>query len=292
MKIDYIKQLGIFLRGFLMGMCDVIPGVSGGTIALITGIYERLVNAIGCIDPRMILSFLRFDKQAILADLKQIDFAFLVTLACGIGIAFFLMSRVITHFLQELPQITYAFFLGLILASCVYLLREITDRKFKYLLPFIIGFIIGFILIGFKPLEIGHSPLIIFITGMAALCAMILPGTSGAYITLLFGQYEYMLTSLHNFVFVDIILFCVGGMVGLLIFTRILKYLLARYHAIMLSALVGLMLGTSRFLYMEVKTAGGFDIAAILAIFVGIAVIAAMSMLTRKKEKGKEIPDQ
>ena len=292
MKIDYIEHLGTFLRGFLMGMCDVIPGVSGGTIALITGIYQRLINAIGCIDPRMILSFLRFDKQAILADLKKIDFVFLVVLACGIGLAFFLMSQVITYFLQELPQITYAFFLGLILASCVYLLREITDRKHKYILSFIIGFIVGVLLIGFKPLEIGHSPLIIFITGMAALCAMILPGTSGAYITLLFGQYEYMLTSLHNFVFADIIVFCVGGFVGLLTFTRILKYLLARYHAIMLYALVGLMLGTSRFLYMEVEAAGGFDLAAILAIFVGIAAISAMSMIAHKKKKTKELSDQ
>jgi putative membrane protein len=291
MKIDYIEQLGIFLRGFLMGMCDVIPGVSGGTIALITGIYERLINAIGCIEPRMILSFLRFDKQAILADLKQIDFIFLAVLACGIGIAFFLMSRIITYFLQELPQITYAFFFGLILASCVYLLRGITDRKYEYIIPFIIGFIVGFLLIGFKPAEIGHSPLIIFITGMVALCAMILPGTSGAYIVLLFGQYEYMLTSLHSFVFVDIILFCGGGMVGLLIFTRILKYLLARYYAIMLSVLVGLMLGTSRYLYMEVETAGGFDLSAILAIFVGIAVIAVMTILTHKKEEGKEISE-
>jgi putative membrane protein len=285
MKIDYIEHVGIFLRGFLMGMCDVIPGVSGGTIALITGIYNRLINAIGCIDPRMILSFFRFDKQAILADLKQIDFAFLVVLACGIGIAFLLMSRIITYFLQELPQITYAFFFGLILASCVYLLREIRDRKYKYIISFIIGFIVGFLLIGFKPLEIGHSPLIIFITGMAALCAMVLPGTSGAYITLLFGQYEYMLTSLHTFVFVDIILFCLGGLVGLLISTRILKYLLAHYHGIMLSALVGLLLGTSRFLYMEVEAAGGFDLSTILAIFVGIAVIAIMAILTRKKEK-------
>ena len=291
MKIDYIEQLGTFLRGFLMGMCDVIPGVSGGTIALITGIYERLINAIGCIDPRMIFSFLRFDKQAILADLRQIDFVFLVILASGIGIAFFLMSRIITYFLQELPQITYAFFFGLILASCVYLLREITDRKYKYLISFIIGFIVGFILIGFKPLEIGHSPLIIFITGMAALCAMILPGTSGAYITLLFGQYEYMLTSLHNFVFVDIILFCIGGLVGLLIFTRILKYLLASHYAIMFSTLVGLMLGTSRFLYIEVENAGGFDLSAFLAILLGIAAIAAMAILSRKK-KGKEIAEQ
>jgi putative membrane protein len=292
MKIDYIEHLGTFLRGFLMGMCDVIPGVSGGTIALITGIYGRLINAIGCIDPRMILSFLRFDTQAILADLKKIDFVFLVILACGIGLAFFLMSRVITYFLQELPQITYSFFFGLILASCVYLLREITDRKYKYILSFIIGFIVGFLLIGFKPLDIGHSPPIIFITGMTALCAMILPGTSGAYITLLFGQYEYMLTSLHNFIFADIILFCVGGLVGLLIFTRILKYLLARYHAIMLSALVGLMLGTSRFLYMEVKAAGGFNLASLLAIFVGIAVIAAMAMVTYNINKTKETSDE
>jgi len=291
MKIDYSEQLGIFLRGFLMGMCDVIPGVSGGTIALITGIYYRLINAISSIEPRMLLSFITFDKQVILSDLKKIDFTFLITLACGIGIAFLLMSRVITYFLQELPQITYAFFFGLILASCIYLLSEIQEKKYKYDISFMFGFIIGFLLIGFKPLEVGHSPLIIFITGMAALCAMILPGTSGAYITLLFGQYEYMLTSLRDFVLVDIITFCLGGAVGLIIASRILKYLLARYYAIMMSALVGLLLGTSFFLYIEVENAGGFDLSALLAIFVGIAVIAIMTFLKQKIKKGTEMSE-
>ena len=291
MKKDYTEEIGIFLRGFLMGLCDVIPGVSGGTIALITGIYERLIHAIGSMHPRMIKSFIACDKKAILSDLKDIDFVFLVVLASGIGVAFILMSRVITYFLQELPQITYAFFFGLILASAVYLLRDIKERKYEYLILLIIGFILGFILVGIKPLDIGHAPVTIFVTGMAALCAMILPGISGAYITLLFGQYEYMLTSLHNFALFDILLFCIGGAVGLLLFTRALKYLLAHYHAPMLSVLIGLMLGTSRLLYMEVEHAGGFTLFSFLAIIVGIGVIAFMGLMALKSEKKKEISD-
>ena len=289
MKKDYNEEIGIFLRGFLMGLCDVIPGVSGGTIALITGIYERLVHAIGSIHPRMIKSFIARDKKAILADLKEMDFVFLVLLAFGIGIAFILMSRVITYFLQELPQLTYAFFFGLILASSVYLLRDIKEKKYEYLIFLIIGFILGFLLVGIKPLDVGHAPLMIFVTGMAALCAMILPGISGAYITLLFGQYEYMLTSLHNFVLVDILLFCIGGVVGLLLFTRVLKYLLAHYHAPMLSVLIGLMLGTSRLLYMEVERAGGFIPLSFLAVIIGIGVIGFIAFMALKSENKKEI---
>ncbi|MDR2855698.1 MAG: DUF368 domain-containing protein [Methanomicrobiales archaeon] len=285
MKKDYPEEVGIFLRGFLMGICDVIPGVSGGTIALITGIYGRLIHAIGSIHPRMINSFVRFDKEAILADLKEIDFVFLVVLVSGIGIAFFFMSRIITFFLQELPHITYAFFFGLIVASAVYLLRDVKEIGYKHIGLLFIGIILGLIIVSFKPLEIGHSPVIIFVTGMAALCAMILPGISGAYITLLFGQYEYMLTSLHNFVYHDIILFCVGGVVGLLLFTRVLKYLLAHYHASFLSFMVGLMLGTSNLLYMEVEHAGGFTLFPLLAILLGIGVIAFIALMETKVTK-------
>ena len=288
MKIDTIEHLGIFLRGFLMGMCDVIPGVSGGTIALITGIYGRLIHAIGSMHPRMILSFIRFDKEATLSDLKQIDFTFLVIVACGIGIAFFLMSKVITYFLQELPQITYAFFFGLIIASAVYLLRDVKEIEYKHIGLLFIGIILGLILVSFKPLEMGHSPVVLFVTGMAALCAMILPGISGAYITLLFGQYEHMLTSLHNFVFLDIIVFCVGGVVGLLLFTRVLKFLLAHYHASMFSFMVGLMLGTSSLLYIEVERAGGFTLFPLLAILLGVSIIAFIGFMEMKK-KDKEI---
>ena len=286
MKKDYPEEVGIFLRGFLMGMCDVIPGVSGGTIALITGVYGRLIHAIGSMHPRMIKSFLRWDKEAIRADLKEIDFIFLVVLASGIGIAFLLMSRIITFFLQEFPQITYAFFFGLIIASAVYLLRDVKEIRYKHIGLLFIGIILGLVLVSFKPLEMGHSPVILFVTGMAALCAMILPGISGAYITLLFGQYEYMLTSLHNFVFLDIILFCVGGAVGLLLFTRVLKYLLAHYHASLLSIMVGLMLGTSNLLYIEVERAEGFTLFPLLAILLGISVIAFIAFMeTKRKDK-------
>jgi putative membrane protein len=289
MKKDYPKEVGIFLRGFLMGMCDIIPGVSGGTIALITGIYARLIHAVGSIHPRMINSFVRFDKEAILADLKEMDFFFLVVLLSGIGIAFLLMSRVITFFLHEFPHITYAFFFGLIVASAVHLLRDMKEVEYKHIGILFIGLILGLFLVSFKPFEIGHSPVILFVTGMAALCAMILPGISGAYITLLFGQYEYMLTSLHNFVFSDIILFCIGGLVGLLLFTRVLKYLLAHYQTSILFVLVGLMLGTSSLLYMEVERAGGFTLFPLLAILLGCGVIALITFIELKNKSEDNI---
>jgi putative membrane protein len=177
----------------------------------------------------------------------------------------------------------------LIVASAVYLLRDIKEIEYKHIGLVFIGIILGLILVSFKPFEIGHSPVILFVTGMAALCAMILPGISGAYITLLFGQYEYLLTSLHNFVFLDIILFCIGGAVGLLLFTRFLKFLLAHYHASLFSVMVGLMLGTSSLLYLEVDHAGGFTLFPLLAILLGIGVIASIAFMEMKKKDKKMI---
>ena len=284
MKKNYSKEIGIFLRGLLMGACDIIPGVSGGTIALITGIYERLINAIGSISPRIVLSTLRLDKKAFIEDLKQMDIGFLIVLVCGIGTAFALMARIITYLMHDFPQVMYAFFFGLILASSLYLFRDMQEKGYKQVLACIIGFALGFWLVGFRTFEIGHSLPIIFLTGMAALCAMILPGISGAYITLLLGQYEHMLTAIHNFAIEEIVTFCAGGIVGLLAFTRVLKYVLSRYHAMVLAGLIGLMLGTSRLLYIEVTKAGGFNMWAILAAIIGIGVIALIAYLVHKHE--------
>jgi putative membrane protein len=284
MKKNYSEEVGIFLRGLLMGTCDIIPGVSGGTIALITGIYERLINAIGSINPHIVFSTLRLDKAAFIEDLKQIDIGFLIVLVCGIGVAFALMARVITYLLHDFPQIMYAFFFGLILASSLYLLFDMQEKGYKQVLACIMGFVLGFLLVGFNSFEMGHTLPIIFLTGMAALCAMILPGISGAYITLLLGQYEYMLTAIHSFAIVEIVTFCAGGIVSLLAFTRVLKYVLKRYHATVLAVMIGFMLGTSRLLYIEVTKAGGFDMWAILAAIIGILVIALIAYLVQAQK--------
>jgi len=172
------EHAGIYLRGLMMGACDIIPGVSGGTIALITGIYERLVGAIGSIDPASAKHLVRGDFASFQADLGKIDIPFLVVLLAGIGTAFLIMSGVILSLLTDHAVGTYSFFLGLILASAIVLFLEIRSLRAATLAYLVIGTGAGFLLAGLGHLDVGHSLPVLFLTGMVALCAMILPGIS------------------------------------------------------------------------------------------------------------------
>lgn len=191
------EHAGIYLRGLMMGACDVIPGVSGGTIALITGIYERLIGSIGSINLASAVYLIRGDFASFYEDLREIDLAFLLVLLAGIATAFFLMSGVILSLLTDHAVATYSFFLGLIIASAIVLFLEIRSLHITTLIYLVAGAGAGFLLAGLGHLNVGHSLPILFLTGMIALCAMILPGISGAYITLVLNQYEFMLAALR-----------------------------------------------------------------------------------------------
>ncbi|NLA37870.1 MAG: DUF368 domain-containing protein, partial [Methanomicrobiales archaeon] len=194
---DLREHAGIYLRGLMMGACDIIPGVSGGTIALITGIYERLIGAIGSIDFASAKHIFRGDFRALRDDLEKIDIPFLVVLLAGIGTAFFAMAGVISSLLANHAVATYSFFLGLIIASAVVLFLEIRFFRAATIAYLVVGAGAGFLLAGIGHLNVGHSLPVIFFTGMVALCAMILPGISGAYMTLVLNQYEFMLAALR-----------------------------------------------------------------------------------------------
>ncbi|MBQ4415094.1 MAG: DUF368 domain-containing protein, partial [Methanomicrobium sp.] len=255
------EYLLILVRGFLMGACDIIPGVSGGTIALLTGIYERLVTAIGNIRPDVLLKTFFTDRKAFVAELKYMDFFFLVILVSGIVIAAVTVSKIISMLLESYTAFTYSFFFGLILASAVLILLEIGSvesrgNKIAVLGSALVGLVIGYLVGGLEPAMLGHSLPVLFLTGMVAFCAMILPGISGAYITLICNQYEYLLNCIHTMNIVPLIVFSAGGILGILGFTKLLKFLLSRYHAAMLAMLTGLMIGTSRLLIGKVELSG------------------------------------
>lgn len=276
------EHAGIYLRGLMMGACDIIPGVSGGTIALITGIYERLVGAIGSVDPASAKHILRGDIGALRADLEKIDIPFLVVLIAGIGTAFLLMSRVILSLLANHAVATYSFFLGLILASAVAIFLEIRSpgaATFGYLA---VGTGAGFLIGGLGHLDVGHSLPVLFFTGMAALCAMILPGISGAYITLVLNQYEFMLAALRSFSLPEIFAYVAGGVAGLLLFTKALKYLLKTYHGAMLALLTGLMLGSARMLWEKGAAAGDMVAGGWVFFLAGLIVVGAVEYAKRR----------
>jgi putative membrane protein len=265
-----------------MGACDIIPGVSGGTIALITGIYERLVGAIGSVDPASVKHLLKGDFGSLRADLEKIDLPFLIVLLAGIGTAFLVMSGVILLLLTDHAVETYSFFLGLIIASAVVIFLEIRSPNAATLAYLAVGIGGGYLLGGLGHFNVGHSLPVLFLTGMAALCAMILPGISGAYITLVLNQYEFMLAALRALSLPEIVAYIAGGVTGLLLFTKALKYLLETYHGAMLALLTGLMLGSSRMLWETGSAAGDMVTGGWIFFIAGLVVVGAVEYLKRR----------
>lgn len=241
-----------------MGSADIIPGVSGGTIALITGIYERLVYAIRSIDFMFVFYFFKgfYNKKYFTRareNFLKIDFSLLIPLVLGIIVAFLSLAHLIDFLIVNYKTYTYSFFLGLIFASAFFVYysvkKNITLRSLFYVF---LGFVIAFLLVGLEQINTTHSFLIIFIAGFISFCAMILPGVSGAFILLVLGQYGFMinvLKKLATFDFSDFwyaFFYVAGGAVGLLSFSRVLSYLLKKYHSATLCVVIGLMVGALR----------------------------------------------
>ncbi|MGB9937986.1 MAG: DUF368 domain-containing protein [Methanobacterium sp.] len=257
-----------------MGTADVIPGVSGGTIALITGIYERLIHAISRIDFRFILylfegDFKRFKQNA----LEEIDYELFIPLFLGIGLAILTMSKVISFLLANYPAATFAFFFGLILSSAIFVYNHVDELNIKNLTFLVIGFIFALLFVGLNPIQANHTLPIIFLSGAVAICAMILPGISGAFVLLLLNQYEYMINALNNFQLVEIITFMFGALVGILSFSRILDYLLTHHKSITMAFLVGLMIGTLRLPYEKIAVNMESPVPIIIAAVIGFAIV-------------------
>jgi len=279
------EYLPIFVKGLLMGICDIIPGVSGGTVAFITGIYGRLISAIAHVSPLIIRDLIRWDLEAFKTRLEEMDVIFLIVLAAGIGTAFLLVSRVMLWLLQEYPVQTNGFFFGLILASSVLLFAPLPGRYPGSFIFLILGIIMGLGVVMLNPAALGHSYPILFITGFIALCAMILPGISGAYITLLMNQYEYMLHAIKTLALPDIGAYLAGGIIGILTFTRLLKYSLKYYHDLIVAILTGLMLGSSKLLFDRATelTQPGLDL--VVSVIIGILVVALFQYVQTAMKK-------
>jgi len=238
---DIKKILLLYIKGVAMGSADVVPGVSGGTIAFITGIYERLLNAIKSID----LEALRLLRQMKLKEFWQhIDGTFLVVLVAGIATSVFSLAKVITHLLSTYPIHVWSFFFGLIVISALIILREIKKWSIGVFLAILIGIVAAYFITSATPAETPESSWFLFIAGAVAICAMILPGISGSFILLLFGKYEYILTVIKDFKIGDMLIFGMGCIVGLLSFARLVGWLFKKFHNITVGVLSGFMIGS------------------------------------------------
>ncbi len=265
-----------FWKGLLMGTADIIPGISGGTIALITGIYERLIGSISGIDFKFITYALKGDFKRAWENIKTIDFALFIPLGSGIVLAMLLMSNLIHYLLKNETALSYAFFFGTILSSAVVVYKKEEKFEVKSFFPVLVGFIVAFSIVGFTSLQIEHSLFNLFLSGVIGICAMILPGISGAAILLLLNQYEYMLFALKNLQLLEICIFSAGALIGILSFSRVVRFLLRKYKPFTMAFLIGLMLGALRLPYLEImKTME--SLLPVLAIgFFGFAIVIVL----------------
>ena len=274
MNFNIKEAFLIFIRGILMGSADIVPGVSGGTIALITGIYAHLVEAISNIKFGFVKPLLKADLRGFWTQLlDEIDFKFFIPLILGIGVAFLTLAKVVTYCMDVHTALTYSFFLGLIIASAVILFRKIDKINFKHILCALIGCILTYLFVSMNPIAANHSLLVIFLSGMIAICAMILPGISGSFLLLLLGQYKYMLNALHQLHFSEIIVFVVGAVIGILGFSKILNYLLKNYEELTMAFLIGVMLGSLKVPAVEIVNSVSMNLAGLLPCLI-VAIIA------------------
>jgi len=235
---DYIL---LYLKGVAMGSADVVPGVSGGTVAFISGIYEELVRSIRSFDADALRLLFRGDIRNLW---QHINGLFLTVLLAGIMTAFLSFARVILYLLKNHPEMLWAFFFGLIIASAIVVGRTVGRWNLPVILSGIAGALLGYYVTVTAPGETTTALWFVFLSGMIAICAMILPGISGSFILVLMGKYEYLLTALKNLNFPVIIVFVSGAVIGLLSFSHLLNWTLRRYRDITIAVLTGIMIGS------------------------------------------------
>lgn len=234
------KYLFIVLKGIGMGAADVIPGVSGGTVAFITGIYEELINSIKNI-PFLLPLIL---KGKIKEFWNKANINFLLSVFIGIGISVISLAKLLSSLLENYPILVWSFFFGLIIASAIYIGKTIDKWNWQTITAAIIGAVIAYFITVISPSETSNSYLFIFISGAIAICAMILPGISGSFILLLLGKYAFIISSISNFKLDVIAVFGAGAVIGLLSFSNVLSWLLSKYKNITIAVLTGFMIGS------------------------------------------------
>ncbi len=305
---DYIK---LFLKGVAMGGADVVPGVSGGTIAFITGIYETLLNAIKSFDAEALRLLFQFKLTALW---RHVNASFLLTLLSGIFLSIITLAKVIHHLLEHYPIQLWSFFFGLIVISAVSVSREITRWPGGVILSGLVGVVIAYWVTEATPTDTPTDLWFIFLSGAIAICAMILPGISGSFILLILGKYTYVLGAVNDRNLIVIAVFALGCAVGILSFARVISWMLQRYHNVAVALLAGFMIGSLNKIwpwkvivstrinssgeevpfitknvwpgtYMEMTGEPAYFWQSLLFMLLGIAIVVVLERLATRHEK-------
>ena len=291
-----IKNIVVALKGFAMGAANVIPGVSGGTIALLTGIFNELIEALNAI--MSVSTWKLLIKGQFKEFWETIHGTFLLWLAIGVIISVFSLAKLMEYVLAHHPVQTWAFFFGLIVVSAVFMLSDIKGWKGKEVAWLILGIALGAFICLLSPTETTSDMWFIAVCGAIAICTMILPGISGSFILVLLGKYEYIMKAVSDLNIPVLLVFAVGCVIGIVAFSKFLHWLIGKYEKQTLLVLIGFTIGalvkvwpwadkvaceTANVLNgqpVEALHIGG----AVLWALIGAGLVLALELLTRKKD--------
>ncbi|WP_422489841.1 DUF368 domain-containing protein [Endozoicomonas sp. ALE010] len=237
---NHSSYFALIARGMAMGAADVVPGVSGGTIAFITGIYDRLLNALKSVNPSLLKVL---GEEGVAGVWQRIDGTFLVCVFAGVLTSILSFAHVITWFLATYPEMLWAFFFGLILVSGLHMIRQVDQWNVATVITLIAGIVIAYAVGVLTPTSLEPEPVTLFFAGSIAICAMILPGISGSFMLLMMGLYGPVIDAVKSLNFSVLTVFGLGCIGGLLSFSHVLSWLLKKHRDLAISLLTGLMLG-------------------------------------------------
>lgn len=231
----------LFFKGMGMGAADVVPGVSGGTIAFITGIYEELINSIKSVNGNTFTLLLRLKLGEFW---KSVNGGFLLSVVFGIFVSILSLAKLISYLLESHPIKVWSFFFGLVVISAITILREIRKWSVGVVFMLLLGIVIAYYITIASPASTPNDWWYVLLSGAIAICAMILPGISGAFILLILGKYEYVTGALHEMNLPVIAIFIAGCLIGLLSFVRVISWVLKKYYFMAVALLSGFMIGS------------------------------------------------
>lgn len=283
------RTIGLVLRGFCMGAADIVPGVSGGTMAFILGIYEELIDAIRIFGRREFWS--EIFKGKIHRAIALPRWGFLISVGGGILFAAAVLAGPLEHALETSPQMVWSFFFGLVAASVILVGKRIQKWTVPKMITLLIGVGVAYAIVGLVPVATPNEPWFLVLCGAIAICAMILPGISGAFLLVILGKYEFILSAVNNRDIVSIAYIGIGAVVGLILFSQVLGWLFAKYHDRTIALLTGLMIGSLRKIWpWKVEDTNilpdinGDSMQLIGIMVLGCIVVIAIEAIAHKKK--------
>jgi len=296
------NKILIFLKGFLMGVCDLIPGISGGTVAFITGIYTRLINAVKSFSPKLIYDIVTYPinrkSDRLKEDIKKLDLIFLLILMLGIMSAFLIGSRIIKFLLREYIAYTLSFFIGLVLASSKTIFEHIENHDIKNILFCLLGLILGLLSSMLVPLIVEPSLGYVLLGGFCAVNAMFLPGISGAFILLIMGLYEFMVNVLNDIRnnISYFLVFIAGAILGAFTISRIISFLFKKNKCRTLYTLLGLVIGALATPVKKIIETTSFQMSYVLIMvfwcLLGASLVVLMGSYKKAYERKTQITEK